>query len=228
MVRRTLEELCANLQAQGKDLKTRIGDLRNRVTLPPALFDAMDKGTRKHLRRSSNDNLVYQYDDECPEPEVQKFCDYYDTFAASKNLRPVFRPRLKLFARDRRLILTSSLGSDNSVLVRHAYFLCGTRVVQLYSASMFRQMDDSSLRNLVGRANRFTHWNDIVTFKRKGCLLYDMGGIDATNKTDETQRIADFKRGFGGIIIPDYNYSLPKSILGYSACKILWMLGIEL
>jgi lipid II:glycine glycyltransferase (peptidoglycan interpeptide bridge formation enzyme) len=194
-----------------------------------ALFDEMDKGTRYEVRRSlSKDNLVYKYNNECSDLDVKMFCEYYDTFAASKNLRPVFRPRLELLAHDKRLVLTSSLGQDTSVIVWHAYFLCGTRVVLLYSASLFRQTDDSSLRQLIGRANRFTHWNDIVTSKRNGCLLYDMGGIDMTNKTDETQRIAVFKKGFGGSIVTNYNYTLPKSILGYSACKVLGILGKNL
>jgi lipid II:glycine glycyltransferase (peptidoglycan interpeptide bridge formation enzyme) len=191
-----------------------------------ALFDEMDKGTRYEVRRSmSKDNLVYKYNNECSNHDVQMFCDYYNTFAASKNLRPVFRPRLDLLALDKRLVLTSSLGNDNSVIVWHAYFLCGSRIVLLYSASLFRQTDDSSLRQLIGRANRFTHWNDIVTSKRNGCLLYDMGGIDITNRTDETQRIAVFKKGFGGSIVMNYNYTLPKSILGYAACKVLGILG---
>jgi hypothetical protein len=50
MVRRTLEELCAERGAQGKDLKARIRDLRGKVILPTELFDAMDE-----LRLLGND-----------------------------------------------------------------------------------------------------------------------------------------------------------------------------
>lgn len=50
MVRRTLEEICDNLQAKGKDLKDRIRDLKGRVILPPELFAAMDE-----LRLLGND-----------------------------------------------------------------------------------------------------------------------------------------------------------------------------
>jgi Domain of unknown function (DUF4145) len=50
MVRRTLEEICADRGAKGKDLKVRIVALRNIVTLPPELFDAMDE-----LRLLGND-----------------------------------------------------------------------------------------------------------------------------------------------------------------------------
>jgi hypothetical protein len=50
MVRRTLEEVCADHGAEGNDLKARIRDLKNLVILPPDLFAAMDE-----LRLLGND-----------------------------------------------------------------------------------------------------------------------------------------------------------------------------
>jgi iron only hydrogenase large subunit-like protein len=42
MVRRTLEELCQDKKAEGKNLKDRIHSLRDKVVLPRELFDALD------------------------------------------------------------------------------------------------------------------------------------------------------------------------------------------
>lgn len=42
MIRRTLEELCQNKQATGKNLKERIKSLENSVVLPKELFTALD------------------------------------------------------------------------------------------------------------------------------------------------------------------------------------------
>jgi len=50
MVRRTLEEICSDRGAQGKDLKARISDLRSKIVLPEDLFAAMDE-----LRLLGND-----------------------------------------------------------------------------------------------------------------------------------------------------------------------------
>lgn len=50
LVRRTLEEICADRGANGKDLKDRVRDLRGKVILPPELFEAMDE-----LRLLGND-----------------------------------------------------------------------------------------------------------------------------------------------------------------------------
>ncbi len=50
MVRRTLEEICADRGAKGKDLKDRVRDLQGKVILPSELFQAMDE-----LRLLGND-----------------------------------------------------------------------------------------------------------------------------------------------------------------------------
>lgn len=43
MVRRTLEEVCADKKATGKDLKDRIGALRSTIVIPQQLLDAADE-----------------------------------------------------------------------------------------------------------------------------------------------------------------------------------------
>jgi hypothetical protein len=50
MVRRTLEEICDERAAKGKNLRERIKDLRSKVILPPELFEAMHE-----LRLLGND-----------------------------------------------------------------------------------------------------------------------------------------------------------------------------
>lgn len=50
MVRRTLEEICEDRSAKGKNLKDRISDLKGKVVLPEELFEAMDE-----LRLLGND-----------------------------------------------------------------------------------------------------------------------------------------------------------------------------
>lgn len=50
LVRRTLEEVCEDKGASGRDLKARIADLKGKVVVPNELFDAMDE-----LRLLGND-----------------------------------------------------------------------------------------------------------------------------------------------------------------------------
>lgn len=61
MVRRTLEEVCADRHANGENLKARINDLRSKIVVPSELLDAMDE-----LRILGNDAAhieAKQYDD---------------------------------------------------------------------------------------------------------------------------------------------------------------------
>ena len=62
MVRRTLEEVCAERQAQGKDLKHRIADLRSKIVIPQELLDAMDElrilgNDAAHIEAKEYDNI---------------------------------------------------------------------------------------------------------------------------------------------------------------------------
>jgi hypothetical protein len=55
MIRRTLEEICEERGAVGKNLKTRIHDLKTKILLPQELFDAMDE-----LRLLDNDAVLVE------------------------------------------------------------------------------------------------------------------------------------------------------------------------
>ena len=67
MIRRTLEEICEDRDAKGKDLKDRIKDLKTKVILPQDLFDAMDE-----LRLLGNDaaHLETKYYNQIDKEEV--------------------------------------------------------------------------------------------------------------------------------------------------------------
>jgi hypothetical protein len=62
MVRRTLEEICADRRAIGRDLKDRIQDLKTKIVLPQELLDAMDElrilgNDAAHLEAKAYDNI---------------------------------------------------------------------------------------------------------------------------------------------------------------------------
>jgi len=226
ILRVTASDMLPGAASRARQSHTLVIDL---LRAEQTLFDEMDKGTRYEVRRAiDRDRLDYRLDDACSEQDLRRFCDYYDRFAESKNRRPVFRKRLALLAQHGMLVLTRCHASDGEVLVWHSYIRCPERVILLYSASLFREKPDASLRNLSGRANRFTHWNDILAFKRMGTIAYDMGGIDVVGRSRETANIADFKRGLGGSVVSVYSHTLPMSIAGHIACALAGVLGIDL
>lgn len=226
IVRITAAAQLPDVAARARQSHTLLLDLRR---AEQELFDEMEKGTRYEVRRAMDkDGLEYGLDAECSARDISLFSDYYDRFAASKQRRPVFRTRLRVLAQHGMLILARAFGGDGETLVWHAYVRTTDRVILLYSASLFREKQDASLRSLIGRANRFAHWNDILAVKRMGCLTYDMGGIDIAGRSPETANIAHFKRGFGGTVVPVFSHTLPNSILGRAACAGAGLIGREI
>jgi lipid II:glycine glycyltransferase (peptidoglycan interpeptide bridge formation enzyme) len=67
---------------------------------------------------------------------------------------------------------------------------------------------------MIGRANRLLHWEDILYFKQEGLSYYDFGGWSSDTTNLERQKINAFKESFGGVIIPQYSYYVPVSLLG--------------
>lgn len=68
MVRRALELLCEAKGAKGGNLKERIGNLTNFVTLPPALLEAADElrilgNDAAHVNAHEYDNISKEHSD---------------------------------------------------------------------------------------------------------------------------------------------------------------------
>jgi len=190
------------------------------------LLNEMDSGTRYEIRRAQGkDSLNYIVLDTPSRSEVDSFCDYYDNFAKSKSLGPVFRPRLYALTLSNNLMLSCMCDSEGNALVQHAHLVMPERAMLLYSASQFREINDSAIRSLIGRANRLLHWRDIQTAKQRGIPIYDLCGVDVTNRTPETTRIASFKLGFGGNVVPSFSRTAPASIKGRLVNALLGLAG---
>jgi lipid II:glycine glycyltransferase (peptidoglycan interpeptide bridge formation enzyme) len=84
----------------------------------------------------------------------------------------------------------------------------------MHSASLFRSYDDNLHRNLIARANRLLHWEDIKYFRDLKYLIYDFGGIDLDLSNKETKTIGEFKKGFGGQIVKEYKSFVPVTAKG--------------
>ncbi len=190
-----------------------------------ALFAGMNETTRQMVKKAMKDEMTCTCDVTCTPAVIGAFCDYYDDFAATKGLEKIFRQRLFLLTEKQRLAITNIAFNDGIMLAWHAYLRTPERAVLLYSASHFRQLKDDPRSKAIMRANRFLHWNDMVAFRDLGLTVYDMGGLDATGKTEETKKIAQFKMAFGGSVAPVYSYTVPLSLAGTVACKVLAMMG---
>ena len=190
------------------------------------LFSDISADTRTKIRRATKkDQLEVTAHDRPDQRVVSAFCDTYDRFARSKALAPVFRPRLEALAATGNLFLSNTSTADGSVLVWHAYVAANARGHLLYSASVLNEAIEAGERNLIGRANRLLHWEDIMHFKKRGYAVLDLGGLDVAGRSEETTRIAQFKRSFGGAPMPVYSWSERRSVKGTLALMALRLRG---
>ena len=187
-----------------------------------ALFAGMGKSTRYKVRRAMTRDRLRAETFHLPTPAVlREFADYFDEFAPSKDLRPMFRPRLDVMARNGMLVLSRVAREGERPLAWHAYAAGSGHALLMYSASLFRRYADSAERNMSGRANRYLHWHDIVWFKAAGYSAYDLGGIDVSDRDPVTRRINEFKQGFGGRLQPTHACTAALSPKGRLARTLL-------
>jgi hypothetical protein len=165
----------------------------------------------KIKRASSKDEL----EAECvpnPRTQLERFSDFYDEFARQKGLPLAYRRGLKAACDAGQLHLTYA-ARKGWKLVWHAYITQGHKIALLHSASFFRDMRNVD-RALLGRANRWLHWRDMLHFKQMGLWCYDWGGVFEDESDPEKAGINTFKREFGGNSVRTFNCNVAATLKG--------------
>jgi hypothetical protein len=173
----------------------------------------------KIRRASEKDDLVYEYSNDGNWDAILRFADHFDRCAALKHLGEVSRERLRILAENRALDLSFVSNKSGDLLAASSYLLTPTRIRGLYAAAAFRTTTDQSLRTIIGRANRYLYWRDILRFKEAGILIFDFGGYYTGNEDEERLRVNVFKAEFGGQVLHEFNCQQATSLQGRVA---LW------
>ena len=154
--------------------------------------------TLYEVNRSERDGLEFSI---VKDHEI--FISYYNDFARNLNLNLI-----KSLEFNGNILITSVKKNDN-ILAMHAYILdkhCN-RVRLFATASSRFNFDDNKEKRLVGRANRFLHYRDMLFFKNLNFTIYDFGGYAMNTTNKSLQGINKFKIGFGGEIFEEYCYT---------------------
>jgi hypothetical protein len=187
------------------------------------LMAKMSKNTRyKILRASDRDPVEVDLYREPTADQLLRFAEFFDEFAKSSGLPPCKRARLQALRECRGLSLGQIKDRNDELLAIHMNVVDQDlrRARLLYSASHYRQVDDSAFRNLIGRANRLLHWREICWFRELGFKLYDLGGIGGPDASEQQLRIREFKQGLGGQQCIEYNSVIGWTLLGKMAVAI--------
>jgi hypothetical protein len=186
------------------DCLTKIIDLSKATS---ANYNDLSSNTRYKIKRALREGIVPRFNPTPNEADIEIFSSHYDKFASQKGLPLCNRYKLKLLNSLAALILTTAHNSHGELLVTHAYIADrdSKRLRLLYSASLFRGINDTEERNLIGRANRLLHWFEIESAPNFGYLHYDLGGFPTNTKNPDKSAIARFKGEFGGREVREYN-----------------------
>lgn len=184
------------------------------------LLSLLRKNTRYEINRAKEkDNIkcvtFFEKNEEDKE-KIAKYMDFYNAFAMSKNRSPIKFSDLKQFYDNKTICIRYAAKEDDEseILTMHAYIISDNTARLHQSSSLFRSHGDSEYRNLVARANRLLHWDDILYFKNNGTDVYDLGGWYGGQILKEQLSINQFKESFGGEKKKEYSYIIPKSIRG--------------
>jgi hypothetical protein len=177
-----------------------------------ALVGAFGKDCRYKIRRAdTKDGLRAEFIGE-PADRLREFRAFFDSFARQVSHEPSDGPWLRAACESGQLVLTrASQGTED--LVWHAYLVSGRTAWLQYTGSCFRGRENE-YRALVGRANRWLHWQDMLQFKQRGLRRYDWGGVFADASAPNRSGIDDFKRSFGGRDARTYDCTVPQTLRG--------------
>ncbi|HEY8068182.1 MAG TPA: hypothetical protein VIF38_04755 [Burkholderiales bacterium] len=177
-----------------------------------AILQQFQENCRYQIRRAeTKDGLRHEFITDT-EGRLDEFSAFYDAFAKQKAVWLADRAWLAAASRGRQLILTAAWRADE-ILVRHAYLVAGGIARLEYSGSCFRDKGPG-YRSLVGRANRWLHWNDMLRLKKMDVAQYDWGGMFEDETTPEREGINRFKRSFGGQPVRRYDCTVPATLRG--------------
>jgi len=190
------------------------------------LFSEMRKSDRIKIRNAQEkDNICCKIEELPNEVMRNRFYEFYDRFAHEKGLSLLDRGRMEQMASKGMLLLSLAheAGVDPLVdpLVFHALLVYKGRTRALYSASVRLEPHNMERHNLVGRANRLLHWDEILWSRTKGLSIYDLGGW--YGGADDAQRLGinRFKEGFGGVRVEEYEAMKGVTLIGKLAV-FLW------
>ncbi|EDL65261.1 peptidoglycan bridge formation glycyltransferase FemA/FemB family protein [Bacillus sp. SG-1] len=174
------------------------------------IFDEIGKSTRYKIKRAEREGVEYSEINNPSDKEIQTFTETFNQFAKKKKIQPCNPKKLKA-CRDKNAFIITMAKVEEDILCFHGYTFDGQRAIMLYSAS-FRDSHDAAQKNLIGRANRFLHWQSILSFKAKGGKWYDFCGLSLNENGH--QGINKFKKGFGGIEADELKTYRGKNLVG--------------
>ncbi len=181
-----------------------------------ALFASFDRRTRAELRKTIEPGLYAVSQRENPtDAEMEAFAVFFDAFAREKGIGSCDRTLLANTRTSGRLMLSAAwpAADPDHICCMHAHSCDGLRTRAIYSCSGRLAGDGVLTAGQVARANRLLHFEDMKYYRDRGVSCYDFGGL-SLGDDPAAKGVDEFKMGFGGRIVDEYNGCLAHSARG--------------
>jgi hypothetical protein len=199
--------------ARWKYFHTFLIDLR---PSPAELLARMNEDTAYKVRRARDRDRVRCEACDPNDPAVlDRFEAMYNQFAAARALAPLDRAKLDNFAATGTLDISVAKDTNGESLVYHVNYRDTHRATSLFSVSLYRDLAGSAERNAIGRANRYLVWDDLLRYQEQGLQAFDFGGWYPGTTDQSLLKINEFKRGFGGQVVREYDCERVLSLKGW-------------
>lgn len=187
------------------------------------------KNCKYEVNRGERENIepkMISSADDMPDSDIDSFLDFFKEFWESKgmdfeNYESVKRD-LYDYKSEKALAISCAV-IDGERSVYHTYIFDENRARLLHSASLYRLKndDEGTSKKIIGIANRYLHYRDMLYFKEQGLSVYDWGGA---GKEEEVINITKFKESFGGMERIYYDFEETR---GFKARLFKILAGIK-
>lgn len=181
-------------------METRHTKLIDLTPEPEVLLKSFHKNTRYEVNRSIKDGAAFAV-----EGSLEKLIEFHNDFAERKGIDKLGDPIRKAMP----YVIATKAEFAGITYVMHSYYIDpeGRRVRLNTSASKTVDIEDKKERALLGRLNRFLHYQSMVHFKNLGYEKYDFGGYALESRDPDMQSINKFKDSFKGELVEEYTYT---------------------
>src|SRR5207237_661697 len=183
-----------------------------------SLLAEMDGFTAADIKKAEKKDQTICNKIDATEPKALcAFADFYDRFAAIKNLGPADRHWLERTALAGKLDLWGADGPEGERHAYHVFYRDARRVRSLLAASLYAEESSKEAQRKIGRANRLLIWTCMLHYQSTGAEIFDLGGWYSGTTDTALLGINKFKEGFGGKVVMDYDGEHIRTIKAWAA-----------
>ncbi len=191
---------------------------------PPAdtIFGQYQDSTRNKIHQiRKNDLCDHRVITSPSDSDLSKLKMDFDRFATVIGIEPLNMNYILALNRANRLNISYVYDKDKVMLAGHVYRMSALRPEMLYSFRAVEPNADKARATFVSKANRYSHYCDMLHFKSAGFETYDFGGVSDDKHTNARWANIDvFKMSFGGTVQVYYNSILYNTIKSKTYLKL--------